>query len=197
MLTLLATMIEMSEPARVTDLLVEWGHGSRVAHADMLPLVYAELRRLAASYMAAERGNHTLQPTALVHEAYLKLVDQRRVDWRNRAQFVGVAAMLMRRILVNHARDRAAAKRGGGVERVSLTVAEGAFERSEIDLVSLQEALERLTVLDPRAAHIVELKFFGGLTTEEIGEVLQLSPATVERDWSFARTWLYDALQPS
>jgi RNA polymerase sigma-70 factor, ECF subfamily len=197
MLTSSPTMTEMSEPARVTDLLVEWGHGNRAAHANMLPLVYAELRRLAASYMASERGNHTLQPTALVHEAYLKLIDQRRVDWRNRAHFVGVAAMLMRRILVNHARDRGAAKRGGSVERVSLTVAEDAFDRSEMDLVSLQEALERLTVLEPRAAHIVELKFFGGLTTQEIGEVLQLSPATVERDWSFARAWLYDALQPS
>ena len=163
----------------------------------MLPLVYAELRRLAARYMASERGDHTLQPTALVHEAYLRLVDQRRVDWRNRAQFVGVAAMIMRRILVNHARDRAAEKRGGGVERVSLTVAEDTFGRSELDLVSLHEAIEGLTALDPRAARIVELKFFGGLTTKEIGEVLQLSPATVERDWSFARAWPYDALQSS
>jgi RNA polymerase sigma factor (TIGR02999 family) len=188
---------ETSEPARVTDLLVEWGHGNEAAHAEMLPLVYAELRRLAAGYMSFERGDHTLQPTALVHEAYLRLVDQRRVDWRNRAQFVGVAAMIMRRILVNHARDHAAAKRGGGVERVSLTVAEDTFDRSELDLVSLHEALERLTALEPRASRIVELKFFGGLTTQEIGEVLQLSPATVERDWSFARAWLYDALQPS
>jgi RNA polymerase sigma factor (TIGR02999 family) len=188
---------ETSEPARVTDLLVEWGHGNEAAHAEMLPLVYAELRRLAAGYMAFERGDHTLQPTALVHEAYLRLVDQRRVDWRNRAQFVGVAAMIMRRILVNHARDRAAGKRGGGVERVSLTVAEDMFDRSELDLVSLHEAIERLTTLDPRAGRIVELKFFGGLTTKEIGEVLQLSPATVERDWSFARAWLYDALQHS
>jgi RNA polymerase sigma factor (TIGR02999 family) len=185
----------MSEPARVTDLLVEWGHGNEAAHAEMLPLVYAELRRLAAGYMFLERGDHTLQPTALVHEAYLRLVDQRRVDWRNRAQFVGVAAMIMRRILVNHARDRAAAKRGGGGERVSLTVAVDAFDRSELDLVSLHEALERFTALEPRAGRIVELKFFGGLTTHEIGEVLQLSPATMERDWTFARAWLYDALQ--
>lgn len=152
------TLNEMSEPARVTDLLVEWGHGNEAAHAEMLPLVYAELRRLAAGYMFLERGDHTLQPTALVHEAYLRLVDQRRVDWRNRAQFVGVAAMIMRRILVNHARDRAAAKRGGGVERVSLTVAVDAFDRSELDLVSLHEALERLTALEPRAGRIVELK---------------------------------------
>lgn len=187
----------MTEPARVTDLLVEWGHGSESARAHMLPLVYAELRRLAGRYMAAERRDHTLQPTALVHEAYLKLVDQERVDWRNRAQFVGVAAMIMRRILVNHARDRAAAKRGGGAERVSLTVAGDAFQQPELDLVSLQHALEQLSTIEPRAARIVELKFFGGLTTEEIGEVLQLSPATVERDWRFARAWLYDALQPS
>jgi RNA polymerase sigma factor (TIGR02999 family) len=188
---------ESPASARVTDLLVEWGHGNEAAHGEMLPLVYAELRRLAARYMASERGDHTLQPTALVHEAYLRLVDQRRVDWRNRAQFVGVAAMIMRRILVNHARDRAAEKRGGGVERVSLTVAEDTFGRSELDLVSLHEAIEGLTALDPRAARIVELKFFGGLTTKEIGEVLQLSPATVERDWSFARAWPYDALQSS
>jgi RNA polymerase sigma factor (TIGR02999 family) len=189
---------ETSEPTRVTDLLVEWGHGNEAARGEMVPLVYSELRRLAARYMASERGDHTLQPTALVHEAYLRLVDQRRVDWRNRAQFVGVAAMIMRRILVNHARDRAAGKRGGGVERVSLTVvAEETFDRSELDVVSLHEAIDRLTALDPRAGRIVELKFFGGLTTLEIGEVLELSPATVERDWSFARAWLYDALQHS
>jgi RNA polymerase sigma factor (TIGR02999 family) len=186
---------EITEPTRVTDLLVEWGHGNEAAHAEMLPLVYAELRRLAAGYMNLERGDHTLQPTALVHEAYLRLIDQRRVDWRNRAQFVGVAAMIMRRILVNHARDRAAAKRGGGVERVSLTVAEELFDRSDLNLVSLHEALERLSALEPRAGRIVELKFFGGLTAEEIGEVLHTSRATVERDWSFARAWLYDALQ--
>jgi RNA polymerase sigma factor (TIGR02999 family) len=186
----------VSDADRVTDLLVEWGRGNEVAYDELLPLVYAELRRVAVRYMSTERGDHTLQPTALVHEAYLKLVDQRRANWKNRAHFVGVAAMIMRRILVNHARDRAAAKRGGGAERVSLTVAENILAGSEIDLVDLHDALERLTVLDPRAGRIVELKFFGGLTLDEVAEVLQVSLATVERDWSFARTWLYDALEP-
>lgn len=185
---------EIPEPERVTELLVDWTGGSERAYEELLPLVHAEMRRLAAKYMASERPDHTLPPTALVHEAYLKLVDQRRVDWRNRAQFVGVASMIMRRILVNHARDRGV-KRGGGVEPVSLSVTVDALGRSELDLVSLHEALERLSVLDPRAGRIVELKFFGGLTTEEIGEVLKLSSATVERDWSFARAWLYDALR--
>lgn len=157
-------------------------------------LVYAELHRIAARCMSRERGNHTLQPTALVHEAYLRLLDQERIDWKNRAQFVGLAATMMRRILLNHARDRAAGKRGGGAERVSLTVAAGAFARSELDMISLHEALERLAAIDSRKERVVELKFFGGLTTEEIGELLQVSPATVERDWTFARAWLYDAL---
>ena len=188
-------MAEIPEPERVTELLVDWTGGSERAYEELLPLVHAEMRRLAAKYMASERPDHTLPPTALVHEAYLTLVDQRRVDWRNRAQFVGVAAMIMRRILVDHARDRGAVKRGGGVEPVCLSVTVDALGRSELDLVSLHEALERLSVLDPRAGRIVELKFFGGLTTEEIGEVLKLSSATVERDWSFARAWLYDALR--
>jgi RNA polymerase sigma factor (TIGR02999 family) len=144
--------------------------------------------------MGRERGNHTLQPTALVHEAFLRLVDQRRVDWKNRAQFVGLAAVMMRRILVNHARDRAAAKRGGDAQRVSLSAAIDTFVCPDLDVIALHEALERLTALDPRKGRVVELKFFGGLTTEEVGEVLRLSSATVERDWTFARAWLYDAL---
>jgi RNA polymerase sigma factor (TIGR02999 family) len=182
-------------PARVTRLLVEWGQGDERAYGEVLPLVYQELHRLAASYMSRERRGHTLQPTALVHEAYLRLVDQRHVDWKNRAQFVGLAAVMMRRVLMNHARDRAAAKRGGDVERVSLSLAADAGDCPDyVDLIALHEALERLAALDERKSRIVELKFFGGLTTLEISEVLQLSPATVERDWSFARAWLYDAL---
>jgi RNA polymerase sigma factor (TIGR02999 family) len=188
-------LAEIPGPEQVTELLVDWTGGSERAYAELLPLVHAEMRRLAAKYMASESPGHTLQPTALAHEAYLKLVDQRRVDWRNRARFVGVAAMIMRQILVNHARDRAVVKSGGGVERVSLSVTVDALGRSKLDLVSVHQALERLSVLDPRAGRIVELKFFGGLTTEEIGEVLKLPSATVERDWSFARAWLYDALQ--
>lgn len=186
----------MPEPTRVTELLVELGRGSEAARSETLGLVYDELRRIADRCMQRKRGNHTLQPTALVHEAYLRLVDQQRVDWRNRAQLVGLAATMMRRILLNHARDRAAAKRGGGAERVTLSVAANEFARSELDFIALHEALERLAALDLRKEKIVELKFFGGLTTKEIGEVLKVSPATVERDWQFARAWLYDALCP-
>lgn len=180
----------------LTQLLLDAGNGDEGARERLLPFVYEELRRLAALYMSGERRDHTLQPTALVHEAYLRLVDQRRVDWKNRAQFVGVAATMMRRILLNHARDRGVAKRGGDLKRVTLTLAVEPFGRSPLDVIALHEALDRLAAIDARKAQIVELKFFGGLTTAEIGEVLQLSHATVERDWSFARAWLYDALSP-
>ena len=161
---------------------------------DVLALVYGELRQLAGAYLGQERRGHTLQPTALVHEAYLRLVDQRQVDWRNRAHFIGVAAVMMRRILVNYARDRRAEKRGGGADRVSLSAIDLADDPLDIDLIDLHDALDRLGAHDPRKARIVELKFFGGLTTAEIADVLQVSHATVERDWSFARAWLYDAL---
>lgn len=160
----------------------------------MLQQVYAELRRLATAYMRRERPDHTLQPTALVHEAYMRLVDQRAVTSANRAQFVGLAAVMMRRILVNHARDRVAAKRGGIAERVPLTMALEVASLPEVDVLDLHDALERLAALDARQAHVVELKFFGGLTTREIGDLLNLSHATIERDWSFARAWLHDAL---
>ena len=176
----------------VTRLLLDWGRGDDDARERMLPLVYQELRRLAAGYMRRERVEHTLQPTALVHEAYLRMVDQRQVDWHNRAQFVGVAAMMMRRILANHARDRAAAKRDGA-EAITMMLPAGEPE-SAVDVLALHEALDRLTAVDVRKGRIVELKFFGGLTTSEIAAVLDLSTATVERDWSFARAWLFDAI---
>ena len=160
----------------------------------ILPIVYAELRRLAAAYLRSERPGHTLQPTALVHEAYLRLIDQRQLDWSNRAQFVGMAAVMMRRILVNHARDRIAEKRGGGAEHVPLTLAGGDIGAMEVDLLDLHQALEELSATDPRKARIVELKFFGGLTTEELAGTLGISPATAERDWKFARAWLYRAI---
>jgi RNA polymerase sigma factor (TIGR02999 family) len=160
----------------------------------ILPIVYAELRRLAASYLSRERQGHTLQPTALVHEAYVRLIDQRQIDWNNRAQFVGLAAVMMRRILVNHARDRIADKRGGGAEHVPLTLAGEGIGAPEVNLLDLHEALNDLTATDPRKGRIVELKFFGGLTTTEIAENLGLSVATVERDWKFARAWLYRAM---
>lgn len=162
---------------------------------EMVPLVYQELRRLASHYLSRERPDHTLQPTALVNEVYLRLLDQRRVDWRNRAQFLGIAASLMRRILVNYARERGAAKRGGGAEQVSLSLVASPSGRGEVELIALEEALERLAQLDERKSRVVELKFFGGLTVDEIAEVLEISGATVEREWAFARAWLYDAIE--
>ena len=160
----------------------------------MLSIVYGELRRLAASYLRRERPGHTLQPTALVHEAFVRLVDQRQVDWSNRAQFMGLAAVMMRRILVNHARDRVAEKRGGGAEHVPLTLAGESIGAAEVSVLDLHDALSRLSESDPRKGQIVELKFFGGLTTDEIADTLRVSPATVERDWRFARAWLYHAV---
>jgi RNA polymerase sigma factor (TIGR02999 family) len=189
-------VVDQPQSGTVTQLLLDASCGDETARERMLPLVYSELRRIAVGYMARERPEHTLQPTALVHEAYLRLVDQQRVDWRNRAQFVGLAAVMMRRILVNHARDRVAVKRGGDAVRVSLSLAADAFPRPDPDLIALHEALERLTMIDARKGQIVELKFFGGLTAAEIASVLNVSLATVERDWSFARAWLYDALSP-
>jgi RNA polymerase sigma factor (TIGR02999 family) len=168
--------------------------GGEATRDQMLKLVYDELRRLARGFLARERSDHTLQPTALVHEAYLRLIDQRQVDWTNRAQFVGVAAVMMRRILVNHARGRAADKRGGEAERVSLSLVEGIGAAPSVDLIAVNDALDALETIDGRKGRVVELKFFGGLTIAEIAEVMELSPATIEREWSFSRAWLYDAL---
>jgi RNA polymerase sigma factor (TIGR02999 family) len=186
----------MTEPdPSATRLLVEMGNGSERARAELETAVYHELRRLARAYISRERREHTLQPTALVHEAYLRLVDQRAVDFKNRAQFVGLAAVMMRRILVNHARDRAAAKRGGGADRVTLGLAEEPQPQAEVDVLALHDALDRLAALDARKARVVELKFFGGMTTAEIATALGCSAATAEREWSFARAWLFDALR--
>ena len=156
---------------------------------DALPHVYGELRELAAGYLRRERSGHTLQPTALVHEAYLRLVGQREVDWDNRAQVLGMAAQMMRRILVNHAAARNAAKRGGGEPRLPL---EAALEQEDrpISLVALDEALRGLEAMDPRQGQIVELRFFGGLSVDEVAEVLGISEATVKREWSVAKRWL-------
>jgi RNA polymerase sigma-70 factor, ECF subfamily len=186
----------MSESGAATELLRRWG-AEEEAPAELMTLVYDELRRLARAYLRRERSGHTLQPTALVHEAYLRLIDQRCVDWRNRAQFVGLAAMMMRRILVNHERDRAAVKRGGHADRVPLTLAGNglAVDQSPLDVIAIHQALDRLQALDARKGRIVELKFFGGLTTDEVAELMAVSPATVERDWTFARAWLRDALR--
>jgi RNA polymerase sigma factor (TIGR02999 family) len=179
----------------VTQWLLDRGRSDKRGLDDMLPIVYEELHRQAVAYLSREATGHTLQPTALVNEAYLRLVDQHRVDWRNRAQFLGLAASMMRRILVNHARDRSAQKRGGVAQAVSLSLLEAPSGRPDVDLIALEDALGRLAAQDERKSRVVELKFFGGLTTEEIAEVLQISGATVEREWSFARAWLYDAIE--
>ena len=183
-----------AEGGAATRLLLAFSGGDRNALDQMLPLVYDELHRLAEHYLGAERENHTLQPTALVHEAYMRLINQRAVDWRNRAQFMGVAAGIMRRILINYARDRAAGKRAGNREQISLSMVEASAASPEVELTDLEDALERLHSMDARKARVVELKFFGGLTMDEIAEVVGISRATAEREWSFARAWLFNAL---
>jgi RNA polymerase sigma factor (TIGR02999 family) len=180
----------MTSPEVVTRLLLNWSQGDETALDQLMPLVYAELHRLAASYLSRERSNHTLQPTALVNEAYLRLIDQNSVAWQNRAQFFGIAAQMMRRILVNHARDRHADKRGGDAIRLSLDDAISFFEQRDVNLVALSDALEELAKLDLRQSQIVELRFFGGLTIDEVAEHLHASPATIKREWTTAKLWL-------
>jgi len=179
-----------SESAKITQLLVDWNNGRTGALEDLLPLVYAELRRLAAHRLRLERPDHTLQPTALVHEAYIRLVDQRRVRWQNRAHFYGVAAHVMRRILVDRARARKADKRGAGWERVTLVGDKAISGSRDVDVLDLDDALTRLAALDPQQERIVELRYFGGLTLEETAEVVGISTATVKREWAIARAWL-------
>jgi RNA polymerase sigma factor (TIGR02999 family) len=182
--------METPEPHEVTKLLLQWGNGDREAFDALAPLVYDELRRLAGRYLRRERSEHTLQSTALVHEAYLRLVDQRNVRWQNRAQFFGLAAELIRRILVDHARARLAAKRGGSVYKLTLDEALDASAPRDLDLVRLDDAMKALAQMDPQQARAVELRFFAGLTIEETAEVLGISPATVKRDWIVAKAWL-------
>jgi RNA polymerase sigma factor (TIGR02999 family) len=182
-----------STPSDVTQLLVAWGAGDAAAAERLVPAVYAELRRQAARAMRREGCENTLQTTALVHEAYLRLVDQRRVVWRSRAHFFGVAAQLMRRILVDHARGRHAAKRGGGLQQLALVDADAAIPAAAevgVEVIALHEALERLAALDPAQARLVELRYFGGLSIEETADALDVSPATVKREWAIARAWL-------
>jgi RNA polymerase sigma factor (TIGR02999 family) len=180
-----------TSPQEVTKLLVDWSNGDREALEQLTPLVYGELRRLAGRYLRKERPDHTLQSTALVHEAYLRLIDQRSVKWQNRAHFFGVAAQMIRRILVDHARSRHAVKRGAAAPRLSLDEAIALPDRKDLDLVALDDALNSLANIDPQQARIVELRFFTGLTVEETAEVLGISPATVKRDWVTAKAWLY------
>ena len=181
-------------PAEVTALLERWSAGDRAALDELMPIVWGELRRIARRRLARERAGHTLQTTALVNEAYLRLVDQDRVRWQNRAHFFGVAARMMRRILVDHARARAASKRGSGVVAVPLEQARPPAPVSGVDVLGLDAALLRLSALDPRQGQVVELRFFGGLTVEEVAEVLGIAPITVKRDWRMARAWLFAEL---
>jgi RNA polymerase sigma-70 factor, ECF subfamily len=179
----------------LTQLLINYGHGDRKALDEILPKVYSELKRLAAGYLRKEFSNHTLQPTALVHEAYLKLIDQKSVQWQNRAHFFGVAAQLMRRLLIDHARSRKASKRGGTTPKISFDEGLHWVEKDKSpDLLVLDDALTRLSTLDARQARTVELRYFGGLSIEETAEVLNTSPATVKRDWTLAKAWLYREL---
>jgi len=178
----------------ITQILLKWSDGDNAALEELMPLVHDELRRLAVRYLRHERANHTLQPTALVNEAYMRLVDQRKVEWKNRAQFFGLAAILMRNILVDYARKHSTSKRGGDFLRVSLA-ANQAVVNPQIDFLALHEALARLATFDLQKSRIVELRFFGGLSIEEAAEVLKIGHATVERDWKLARAWLRRELE--
>ena len=178
----------------VTQLLIQWSNGDKAALDKLMPLIYEELRQLARHYMNRERAGHTLQTTALVNEAYLRLINRKQVHWQNRAHFFAIAAHLMRSILVDHARSHAYAKRGGGARKIALDEALAVSQQRAADVVALDDALKRLAEIDRQQSRIVELKFFGGLTIEETAEVLGLSPATIKREWSTAKAWLYHEL---
>jgi len=184
-----------SPPGDVTRLLLAWTNGDRDALEGLIPVVYGELHRIAVRYFRHERPDQTLQATALVHEAYCKLIDQDHARWQNRAQFFGVAAQLMRRILVDHARTRVAAKRGGGMTPMTLVDVAGPSPPRGIDVIALDDALTRLASLYPEQGRLVELRYFGGLTIEETGEAMGISPATVKRQWTVARAWLLRDLE--
>jgi RNA polymerase sigma factor (TIGR02999 family) len=190
-------MSEAESTPDVTGLLIDWSNGDQAALEELMPLVYGELRRLAGAHLRRERSAHTLQSTALVHEAFLRLVNQTNVHWRNRAHFYGIAAQMIRRILVDHARAQHAGKRGAGAVRLELDDAMAVSEQRELDLLGLDAALMRLTEMDERQGRIVELRFFAGLSVEETAEVMQLSTATVKREWSSARAWLYREMTKS
>ena len=181
-------------PHRVTQLLAQWSRGDNAALAELTPLVYEELRRLAHHFMEGQRPDHTLQTTALVNEAYLRLADQTNPRWQNRAHFFAVAARAMRQILVSYARNQQAQKRGGGAFQVELDEVAIVSPEQSKEIVDLHEALERLATLDSRKAQVVELKYFGGLNYDEMAEVLKISRVTVRRDWEFAKIWLYTEL---
>ena len=191
----------MKEPTRspheITQLLAEWSDGNQTALNKLYPLVYDELHRMANRYMKRERQDHTLQTTALIHEAYVRLVDQKNVHWANRAHFFAISAQIMRRILIDHARGHAYAKRGGGAQKVSLDETAIVASGPASNMLLLDEALNRLAEMDPRRGQVVELRYFGGLNNEEIADVLKISENTVTRDWNMARAWLYQELSGS
>lgn len=181
----------------ITQLLAEWSDGNQSALDELYPLVYDELHRLARRYMSRERQDHTLQTTALINEAYVRLVDQKNVHWANRSHFFAISAQIMRRILIDHARRHAYAKRGGGAQQVSLDEAATVSRAAGAELLRLDEALKSLSQMDPRRSQVVELRYFGGLNNEEIAGVLNISENTVTRDWNMARAWLHQQLSES
>jgi RNA polymerase sigma-70 factor, ECF subfamily len=188
----------MRSTSDVTALLAAWGEGNQAAQSELMNIVYSELKRLAKAYLRREAANDSLAPTALVHEAYLKLVDQRRVRWKNRGHFFGIAAQAMRRLIVDRVRARRAAKRRGPELKVDATSRDGPLHLPrDVDLLALDAALSRLATLEPRWSQLVELRFFAGLTVGETASVLAISPATVKREWSLARAWLYRELRGS
>ena len=187
----------MSSTHDVTRLLVAWGEGNRAAESELIEILYVELKRLAKAYLRREHANQSLAATALVHEAYLKLVDQRHVHWRNRSHFFGIAAQAMRRILVDRARASLAAKRGGEAIQVPFVESQSVQESPDVDVLELDTALSRLESLEPRWSRLIELRFFAGLSVDETAAALELSPATIKRDWSLARAWLFRELRAS
>ncbi|MDQ3755537.1 MAG: sigma-70 family RNA polymerase sigma factor [Acidobacteriota bacterium] len=182
-------------PQQITERLIAWSHGDAAALDDVIRVVYHELRRMADRYLRMERPDHTLQPTALVHEAYLRLVDQTQVNWQNRAQFFGVAAQMMRRILVDHAKTTHRDKRGGAALKLPLDEAVNLSQGRAADLLALDDALKSLAEIDQRKSRVVELRFFGGLSVKETAEALEVSPQTVLRDWKLAKAWLYQEIK--
>jgi RNA polymerase sigma-70 factor (ECF subfamily) len=185
----------MKNAAEVTQLLLAWSKGDAAAFEELLPLVYGELRQIAERYLRRERAAHTLQATALVHEAYLKLVNQQQVEWQNRAHFYGIAAHAMRRILIDHARSRQADKRGSGEAQLSLDDNLNIADERHRELIALDDALTALAAFDPQKSRIVELRYFGGLSIEETAEVLDIGTATVIRQWRLAKAWLHDQMK--
>lgn len=190
-------MRKVPKQHEITQLLAEWSDGNQSALDELYPLVYDELHRLARRYMSRERQDHTLQTTALINEAYVRLVDQRNVHWANRSHFFAISAQIMRRILIDHARRHAYAKRGGGAQQVSLDEAATVTRLAGAEMIRLDEALKSLAEMDPRRSQVVELRYFGGLNNEEIAGVLNISENTVTRDWNMARAWLHQQLTES